>query len=353
MRKDRQAGFTLIELMVTLGIVTLVLAAASQMLVALLLNFKQQSRVAESNIGASIGLEILRRDIESVGYGLPWDLGGATYNEASSAPASNYNDSTSNPPRPVASGNNITYNGFNGVDYLVIKSVSVARNEASRKSTTLVAGPTLRTWVPASENLSADDRVTVTALTNTSSIELVVAGGNFFAKYNGTSSFAPVTALVTYLVYGVDPDDDLRFPFNRADYYISADNRPPRCAPNTGVLVKAVVNHSDGLLGDEMPILDCVASMQVVYRLDTDGNGTIDSNTDNIAGLNAQLIRGRVREVRVYLLTHEGQKDANYSHTPTTITVGEFGLGNDVDISGEPNYRWKVYRVVGRPSNTS
>lgn len=350
MKQRRQAGFTLVELMVTLAIVTFVLAAASQMFVSLLTNFKQQSRIAESNIGASVGLEMLRRDIESAGYGLPWNMGGVTYNEAVGTPASNYNDSTSNPPRALASGNNITHNGFNEVDYLVIKSIAVARNEASRKSTvqTRDAGgnEVKRAWAPAGENLSDTDQVIVASLSNTSSINLIGS-----AQYNNTAGLKPTDITTAHIIYGIDPDTNLRFPFNRADYYLSNNNVPPRCAPGTGVLVKAVVSQADGSLGAEMPILDCVASVQVVYRLDTDGNGTIDSNTDDVSGLNAGQIRQQGKEVRVYLLAHEGQRDPTYSHSPTTLTVGEFGLGKDVDISGNLNYRWKVYRVVGRPSN--
>ncbi len=87
----------------------------------------------------------------------------------------------------------------------------------------------------------------------------------------------------TRIVYGVDPDTDLRMPFNRADYFISNANVPQRCAPNTGVLEKVVVNQNGGGLTNFLPLLDCVADMQVVYRRDTNGDGTIDNTTDDIA----------------------------------------------------------------------
>jgi hypothetical protein len=150
-------------------------------------------------------------------------------------------------------------------------------------------------------------------------------------------------------------------PFNRADYFITTVDSdgtnitPQRCASNTGVLVKAVVSHNDGNFDDFMPLLDCVADMQVVYRLDTNGDGTIDNTTNDISvGLTAQQIRDQVEEVRVYILGHEGQRDPNYTYPNNSITVGEFGLGNNFDLTGianYQNYRWKIYTIVVNPNN--
>jgi hypothetical protein len=159
-------------------------------------------------------------------------------------------------------------------------------------------------------------------------------------------------------------------PFNRADYFISNTNVPLRCAPGSGVLVKAVVSHDDGDFDsdedgtdDFMPLLDCVADMQVVYRFDSNDDGLIDNNTDNLATLTdtngngiieAQEIREQVREVRIYILGHEGQRDPNYTYPNNSITVGEFGLGNNFDLTGianYQNYRWKIYTIVVNPNN--
>jgi hypothetical protein len=152
-------------------------------------------------------------------------------------------------------------------------------------------------------------------------------------------------------------------PFNRADYFISNANVPLRCAPGTGVLVKAVVSHDDGDFDsdedgtdDFMPLLDCVADMQVIYRRDITGDGIIDNTTDDIytIPLTAQQIREQVKEVRVYILGHEGQRDPNYTYPNNSITVGEFGLGNNFDLTGianYQNYRWKIYTIVVNPNN--
>jgi len=353
--------------MITMITFVIVIASVSSIFLGLVNQFKQQSKIAETSLEGLTGLEILRQDIEHAGYGVPWFFQSAiNYNEAASAPASNYNDSPGNLPRAVLSGNNI---GSNGSDYLVIKSMNVARNDASQMWTTLKApAPYVRTWTPASENLAATDNVIILfpGATDLNSRTLVVNGGAFSTTYSNVTAapWVPTDLTDTRLIYGVDPDTVLRMPFNRSDYFIEVEPNidvPDRCAPNTGVLVKTVVRHNDGGF-DFMPLLDCVADMQVVYQRDTNDDGIIDNTTDVISvGLTAQQIRNQVKEVRVYILSHEGQRDVNYTFPNSTIPIPDpsdpgFGLGSTFNLSssigtGWQNYRWKVYTIVVNPSN--
>jgi len=369
----REDGFTILELMITMITFVIVIASVSSIFLGLVNQFKQQSKIAETSLEGLTGLEILRQDIEHAGYGVPWFFQSAiNYNEAAAAPASNYNDSPSNPPRAVLSGNNI---GSNGSDYLVIKSMNVARNDASQMWTTLKASaPYVRTWTPASENLAATDNVIILfpGATDLNSRTLVVNGGAFSTTYSNVTAapWVPTDLTDTRLIYGVDPDTVLRMPFNRADYFITTVDSdgtnitPQRCAPGTGVLVKAVVPHDDGNFDDFMPLLDCVADMQVVYGRDTNDDGIIDNTTDAIyaLALTAQQIREQVKEVRVYILAHEGQRDVNYTYPNSTITIPSdpsdpgAGLGSIFNLSssigtGWQNYRWKVYTIVVNPNN--
>jgi hypothetical protein len=144
-------------------------------------------------------------------------------------------------------------------------------------------------------------------------------------------------------------------PFNRADYYIQRPaSIPQACAPNTGILYKATINQGDGARNPE-PLIDCVADMQVIYLRDTDNNGTIDSKVNDISGLSAKDIRDQVKEVRVYILSHEGQKDPSFKFRNSTITVGEFGVGRTFNLSATiaewEKYRWKVSTLVVKPRN--
>jgi prepilin-type N-terminal cleavage/methylation domain-containing protein len=370
--KKREAGFTLIELLITMVIFVLVLSAGSQIFTGLLTQFKQQSKIAETNIEGIVGLEILKQDIEHAGYGLPWVIPtGVTYSEASSSPASTYNDA-SNPPRAVISGNGT---GFNGSDYLVIKAINVATNDTSQKWTTLQASsPYVRTWTPSSENLAADDSVIVlNPGTEINSRTLVVDGTTFSTTYNNVTSspWPPSDVTEARIVYGID-NTSLRMPFNRADYFVrrfdgSGNNiTPQRCAPNTGVLEKATVKQSGGGL-TYLPLLDCAAEMQVDFWLDTDADGNINwPPSDDISGLTAQQIREQVKEVRVYIVAHEGQRDVNYdfsmNNTREALSALETLSGNSRTITfvnlktllGDPeykHYRWKLYTIVVKPNN--
>jgi prepilin-type N-terminal cleavage/methylation domain-containing protein len=99
----RERGFSLIELLMVIIIFGIVLAGVSDLFVGMLRGYRQQSKIAESNIEGIIGLELLRRDINSAGYGLPWMFSTAVTYQATNATAQ-HNDKPSNPPRPILNG---------------------------------------------------------------------------------------------------------------------------------------------------------------------------------------------------------------------------------------------------------
>ena len=187
-------------------------------------------------------------------------------------------------------------------------------------------------------------------------------------------NYTPNEKRVAHYIYGInDSAGEPRMPFNRADYYVrrpgsTEDNRvPQRCAPNTGILFKALVDHSNGSVstpksdtdsGSEFPLLDCVADMQVVYILDSASNGVI-TETNSLAGLSTSQIREQLKAIQVYVLTHEGGKDSLYTYPNETIAVGPTvdGItagsnGRTVTIgTGWQHYRWKIYRFTVNPLN--
>ncbi|NWF75073.1 MAG: prepilin-type N-terminal cleavage/methylation domain-containing protein [Nitrospirae bacterium] len=382
----KEGGFTLVELLITMVVFVLTIAAATGIFVPMLTQFKQQSKIAESNIENIIGLELLKRDIEHAGFGLPWNIPvGITYQEASSSPASNYNEptvsGTTNPPRAILSGNNVNFtNVVNGSDYLVLKATNIAMSDASAKWTEVISKidatgnkkTMVRSWGSSVDDLSTSERVIVLIPSKGENNQRILKTSDndstkFSVQFNQNfpADFAPPQGEV-YLVYGVTPvadpiDTALRMPFNRADYYISKLNIPQKCASNTGVLRKAVLNHSGTFQGGIHQILDCVADMQVIFGRDTDNDGDVDNRTDDLSGLTAQQIREQVKDIRVYILAHEGQKDSNFTYcqdppscSDKTIYVGEQGLGRDFDLTTIPdwqNYRWKLDRIVVKPKN--
>ena len=380
----RQEGFSLIELMITMVVFLLVIAAASNVFTGLLTQFKQQSKISETNIEGAVGLEILRRDLESTGYGLPWnvEIDGdndgndweqlvgyceAVSNATITPNPTTFNNGASNDPCPaiatlgtapmaIRTGDNTGVNlsaTAGGADYLSIKSTVVASNDTVRRWTWLRQGGTKDDDL-SGESFVAADRIIVISpgSSATNSRSLIISAGAFSNTYNNTAGYAPADATEIRLVYGVDGNTALRMPFNRADYYIRrpAAGMPSQCAPNTGILYKGTVNHANGAI-TELPILDCVADMQAVFYLDTDADGIIDTTLDSIAALTAKNIRDQIKEIRVYILAHEGQRDPSYTYPLATIQVGPGGFGRSFNLGTNLNYRWKVYTLVVRPNN--
>ncbi|RNC69864.1 MAG: prepilin-type N-terminal cleavage/methylation domain-containing protein [Desulfuromonadales bacterium] len=395
---QRKEGFSLVELIVVMAIFVIVIGISGTAFNSLLSHSARESKSVESQITDIIGLELMRVDVEHAGYGLPWSFPTATFCYAEAASSAdtpvtglnplNYNDGTicpaaSTPPRALVAANNA---GFNNSDYLVIKSTSVAKNIASPKWGYVTDAGVKKTWADAADNLQPGERVIVISpsFVTPGDMRLVTSGSNFFANYSSTPgnanhlrNFYPTELNQKFLIYGVNPTTDLRMPFNRADFYIkspaSAVEHSQRCAPNTGVLYKATLSHTDGTLTDELPLLDCVADMQIIFKLDMNADGVTGTTSNangssvtssegaTIATVQAALdsaaqIRQSLKEVEIHVLTHEGGKDRNYSYPNTSITLHSASYGKTFDLSATiggdwRNYRWKVYTLVMKPKN--
>lgn len=384
-------GFTLVELIVVMAIFIVAIILSGDAFNRIAMFSKQQLRASESNIQGIVGLEMMRSDIDLAGYGLPWEMGFvADFSESNVAadyladgidPA-DFNDTnttatsdTNKVPRAFQS----KASTVDGRDYLVLKSTALGMGDTSKKWAYVEgvgAASTIKTW--GDLDFVAGDRVVVL---NAQSRRLVTVTGaaaltagsvdstyTFSDKLINTPAafskvdFAPAQDTDVYLVYGVSNVSDLSVPYNRVDYYI---NRPgtisARCAQGTGNLYKAVLNHSGGGV-TQYPLLDCVADMQVVYALDSTGDGEINDYTeeDGLATLSAKQIREQLKEIRIYFLVQEGQKDRFYTYPNSEPLVGENIWGVDrgrkfkfVDhgVTDWQNYRWKVYTLVATPKN--
>lgn len=429
----KENGFTLVELLITMIIFTIVIAAASNIFSSLLNQFKQQSKIAETNIEGIVGLDMMRIDLQQAGFGIPWNVeldgdddgddpwtalnvGVVRYSEATGTDNTNptdpsyYNDgdpasavpapSQVRAPRALLAENNAGPVMGTGVntwrsDYLVVKATSIGVGAAAQKWTHITNNGATnldpRFWNDPNEDpvdVSATnrDRVIVErpsmGTAGSQQRVLITDTGSappaFSVFYRNTAANFPAAfqpALDTFnahFIYGVAPmsatnsAEPLRAPFNRADFYVSrpVSNMPSQCAPNTGILYKAVMNHSNGGF-QTLPLLDCVADMQVVFITDVDNNGRPEWYDANFTyGLKADQIRGQILGVVIYVLVHEGQMDRNFTFSnfstgcagvANCIRVGDLSptgtlLGREFDLSWADatnflNYRWKVYTV--------
>lgn len=390
-----QAGFTLVETIVVTAVFVIVIIIASDSFNRILTQSNILTKRMESNIEGIVGLEMLRHDLNQAGFGLPWGYTNPiNYTEASGTEESKYNDASSGIPRAFLAGDNVAGSDKSQpdkTDYLVLKGTSLSRNIASQKWTYVsyssVGSSKPKVW--SSGNLKDGDTVTVIrrAFTESGFVNQLVVlatgtGANTFSTsfssggLGAGSGFEPVLQQETHYLYGIDSGTILR-PFNRSDYYVRRpETIPSMCADRTGVLYKATLNQSSGTF-TEIPILDCVADMQVVFGWDMNEDGVIDtvSNADGTtanssAGFSnthvkdtikdAGLIRNRLKLVKIYLLVQDGRPDPNYKNTKDII-VGNKNLGEesltkkytvtDIEANKWSHYRWKVYRIVVDPKN--
>jgi prepilin-type N-terminal cleavage/methylation domain-containing protein len=401
-------GFSLVELIVVTAIFVAVIAISSDAFLVIQRNVSTQSRLAQSNIDGVIGLEILRSDLEAAGYGLFWSSPDTsttfTFVEADDISPQNAYNLTTGIPFAVQSGDNVVLNDatqqINGTDYLVLRGMTLPHNLTSQRWSYMTRQMTFATMSSATpitpfpkriknwanNNFTSDDRVIVVTGTEdkdpANHRKLVTNGSVFFTQFSDANldpfqpappTMPPVPHALSIdspasFIYGVNGENNLRMPYNRADYYVRVPNAgfsrvPQRCAPNTGILFKAVVGHESGTQ-TEFPLLDCVADFQIVYSLDRNNNGNPEDvpasglrNLDNTP-MSAAEIRNQLKNIQIYILTHEGKKDTSFTYPNNTIGVGPgtgltSGSGRTFGLysSSQKNYRWKVYRITVSPKN--
>jgi prepilin-type N-terminal cleavage/methylation domain-containing protein len=365
--KNSKDGFSLIEMLIVVALLTVIVAIAASVFTNIIGPSKQEAKIGEAQLESIIGLNVLVSDIQHAGFGLPYSFEEPTsilYTEATGVTAPLFNDAPNGVPRAIV-GNQIINAFGNLSSYLVIKASNVGMNAASQRWSEL--GPNGATMGNANANdlLVAGDNAIMLKVSSSARRQLVMTGATYSATWGAVpAELQPSSAGynaateqgIIYVAYGLDTTAINR-PFNRADYFINAANVPVNCAPNTGVLAKHTVNHADGSL-TAIPIIDCVASFQVFYGLDTTADGVVDLYTPNLTAFTAVNIRNMVKEVWVYILMHEGRRDPNFTFTDFTgggqnMMVGSVttGLFLYPIANNQLNYRWKLLSFVVRPKN--
>lgn len=428
-----QSGFTIIELVVVMVLFIIVIMIAAQTFSGIVTQSSKLFKSEESNIEGVIGLEVMKHDLEQMGFGLPWGWSKAnssatptdiidstiSYQEAVDSLGLSLNDQPAGVPRAF-----VAFAGFGNFSsaYFAVKATTVGSSRASQRWTYIpfhnvntATGLESRPISFASYNPTVGDKVILINSNfndpDNKDHRLIVDATNnsiFHINFNTSGSIAdsnlPTDDQQTYMVYGVDSDSGLRMPFNRADFFIkvpggvaskdgSTDGGlPPFCAEKTGVLYKATVNHADGKY-KYIPLLDCVADMQVVLGWDSsDGgyaasvntyssppqsDGTVANITTTDPALaaivreamtsqtsvpkgwlyDAKGLREHLKIIKVYILAQNGKRDTGYTTPSSSIVVGDKLENNGLPVKtytlteAQTHYRWKLYRIVVRPKN--
>ena len=424
--QHNEKGFTLLEMIITMSVFMFVIIIAAQTFNTVVTESAKISKSEESNIEGVIGLEVMRHDIEQTGFGLPWGIlpgHTVTYSEADttnwSADTTNYaktNDSAASPPVPRAL---VGFDAFADAgsnllgDFIGVKGSTVGRSKAAQlwnyipyQNFSTASGRESRPVAWPSNNLVAGDKV-IAIRNNFNNPDddhlLVDSAGTFAFNYNTNGSihddFLPTDSLQTHMIYGIERDTALRMPFNRTDFFVKIPDAtttgdtsmPAFCAPGTGVLYRATVNHAGALPGkyNYIPLLDCVANMQVVLGWSFNSGSeklqdaihaysSMPNKTDySVSTLSATAaalpattasdiqgwlqdpkgIREHLKIIKIYLLVQEGKKDTRYTYPASSIVVGdqangELTLTQQYTFTAEQrNYRWKLYKIIVRPKN--
>ncbi|MBU2619560.1 MAG: PilW family protein [Proteobacteria bacterium] len=369
-----EAGFSLVELLIYMGLLGILMAMVFSSFSPVMQQSSRQWRIAETKIETGLGMDLLRFDLEHTGFGLPWEFPAGVVPSPYFEPAApaGMNDAPG-APRALAS-EDTSASSMNGSDYLAIKAFNVIRDDASQKwgwlSRDAAHAVTVQS-MSAEAFVNTDWVVVIRPQISTGETRQLVLDGANYAVNPTAGDLTPFAPPDTpndpngdrYLIYGIDNIAPRR-PFNRTDYYINNAGVSAQCAPGTGTLVKATLNQADENF-TILPIVDCVADFQVVYYLDTDGDGGWDTRTEanGLNGLTAQQIRDQVKSIRCYVLTHEGRVDQTYTSPNANINVGEVAAdgvtlvaGRTFDLNANigatwPNYRWKVNSLAVTPRN--
>ena len=91
----------------------------------------------------------------------------------------------------------------------------------------------------------------------------------------------------------------------------------------------------------------------MAFGLDTDGDGGVETWLHGLGSLTPDQIRAQVREVRVFILYQEGQRDDNFQFSGT-LNLGDEQTGalSTYTPAGDAlKYRWKVAKLVIKPMN--
>lgn len=391
--RSRQ-GFTLVEMLVVMAVFLVIIMIAAQTFQTIVSLASKYSKSEESNIEGIIGLEVMRHDIEQMGFGLFWGylpgVASIAYSESSVANAAT-NDAPNVPRAFVALNNSASFSS----DLIGIKGTTVGRTKASQRWTYVPfnnfsgsLGSESRPVAWRSNNLksspNADRVIAIRSNFNDADDDhlLLDSAGSFWFSFSTTGSivddFLPTKDQQISMVYGIDsydPSSTPRMPFNRSDYFISTttDSVPPFCAPLTGILYKATVNHADGGYM-HIPIMDCIADMQVVLGWDGSEGGKANSvsgfsdvagtNTSGVSASDVQSwlvdpkgVREHLKIVKIYILAQEGKRDPGFTYPLASLVVGDATNGETsmtstyVFSAAQRNYRWKLYRLVVRPKN--
>lgn len=304
-------GVTLVELLVTLVILGITLSAVYLTYNSVLVDFKQQTKLSETQIEKELGLEILRLDLEHLGYGIAAN----TYDKSIEF------DGTTLIIRSTLNSTSQDTFGFALVNCTSGFNSSYRIDEVVEK--------------PGDDSTTKIRDFVVLDMRNYYFVENRL---NFNIKT--TNLYTPCIDNSTYIMfpYSNTASSGCYGQFcNKISYKLSAGQNLNTCNPNTKNLLRSVGN------APGMPILNCVADFKMRFHLDNDLDGILESTQATLNIPNSDM--EKLKLVDLYLLVQDGQKDRKYK-SPNSFSMDGINFSLPTDYE---NYRWKILKISVTP----
>lgn len=299
-----EAGFSLIEVMAALVILSIALTAVFATFISQQRSFTVQNRVSEMQQNLRQAVEYMSRDIRMAGYGIP--------------------DNVTIPNNIIAAGvtsmrSLYPKDNTTGPDQIyILYFFDMDSNQQSTWNTaTMASGAGSITVDNTNGFLPAGELVIVT---DGGKAELFQTASKTGTTLNFGGTIYPGVATNTYDL-GPPPSSVAKARFVR--YYIDSTTDPSHPT--------LMVDRMGG--GTPQPVADDIEDMQLTYGIDTNADGSIDS-------WNASpTTPSQIRQARLQIITRTRLPDAGWAETRPA-------LGNHAAGTTPDGYRRRTYDIV-------
>jgi type IV pilus assembly protein PilW len=304
-----EAGFSLVEVMAALAILTIALTAVFATFISQQKSFTVQNRVAEMQQNLRQAVEYLSRDIRMAGYGIPDNV---------TIP------STATPAGITSVRALYAQDNTTGSDKIyILYMFDMDANRPPTTITALVSDHSTSTVFPVAST-SGFSPMDLFLITNGVAADL-------FQIDNGTTVASPIphsqgnynTAGHATFPGGGYAAGSVLAKARFARYYIDSTTDPAHPT--------LMVDRMGGALAQ--PVADDIEDMQLTYGLDTGGDGIVDNWTPS------PTTPSQIRQVRLQLVARSRLPEAGWSETRPSI-------GNHAAGTAPDGYRRRIYDIV-------
>ena len=339
-----RAGFTLIEVLVSLVIFGLISAAIYSAYYAQVKQTTRQYKFAKASMDIQIGKNLIERDITMAGFGLAENFEG--HSDVGNLAAKT---------RAIGAVNGVA----SASDQMTIMGTALGITTRYSQGWTVVKTDPI-TSVSAPVAWTDDPRDALQS--GTYYVAMDPFGRKLSNPWVGQHSLAsPATLLpqgtLLYALSGTTVSTSST-PYYGVKYYLDLP-RDVACAPGAMPLRRLELR-SYTVAGTGSRIVNCALNMQVAFGLDqTDPPDEVIDLWDNggvqAAVLSRENLNKQLKQVRVYVLSQASERDDNYQ-SPSPIRVGEADLGTGADVTldlvqNQEKYRWNLLTMVVTPRN--